>query len=203
MLMPDTDFFAHSTAVIDAPCRIGKGTRIWHYSHVMSNSIVGEDCNIGQNVVISPNCVIGRGVKIQNNVSVYSGVTIEDDVFLGPSMVFTNVINPRAFIERKAEYRPTVVGQGCTVGANATIVCGTHLGRYAMIGAGAVVTRDVPDYGLVMGNPARLRGWVCWCGTTVAHELPAQVVDVQCPACARRYHASASALVERSDHGGG
>jgi len=115
MLLPDTDFFAHSTAVIDAPCRIGKGTRIWHYSHVMPNSVVGEDCNIGQNVVISPNCVIGRGVKIQNNVSVYSGVTIEDDVFLGPSMVFTNVINPRAFIERKAEYRPTVVGQGCTV----------------------------------------------------------------------------------------
>lgn len=163
-----SDYFAHQTAVIDLPCEIGTRTRIWHFSHVMAHSRIGERCNIGQNVVISPGCVVGNGVKIQNNVSVYTGVTVEDDVFLGPSMVFTNVINPRAFIERKSEYRPTLVRRGASIGANATILCGVTLGEYCLIGAGAVVTRDVPAYATVHGNPARLRGWTCWCGEPLA-----------------------------------
>jgi len=153
-------FFAHETAVIDKGCVIGEETRIWHFSHIMSNCIIGKQCSIGQNVVISPEVKIGNRVKIQNNVSVYTGVICEDDVFLGPSCVFTNVINPRSAIVRKNEYKPTIVRKGATIGANATIVCGITLGNYSFIGAGAVVTKDVPDYALVIGNPARQTGWM-------------------------------------------
>lgn len=153
-------FFAHETAVIDANCEIGEGTKIWHFSHIMSNCFIGSQCSIGQNVVISPEVRIGNRVKIQNNVSVYTGVICEDDVFLGPSAVFTNVINPRSAIIRKDEYKPTLVRKGATIGANATIVCGITIGNYAFIGAGAVVTKDIPDYALVIGNPARQTGWM-------------------------------------------
>ena len=155
-----TAFFAHETAVIDSDCQIGEGTKIWHFSHIMSNCTIGQQCSIGQNVVISPEVRIGNRVKIQNNVSVYSGVICEDDVFLGPSAVFTNVINPRSAIARKNEYKPTIVLKGATIGANATIVCGITIGRYAFIGAGAVVTKNIADYALVVGNPARQTGWM-------------------------------------------
>lgn len=153
-------FIAHETAVIDENCQIGEGTRIWHFSHIMSNCTIGDDCSIGQNVVISPDVVIGNRVKIQNNVSVYTGVICEDDVFLGPSAVFTNVINPRSAIVRKNEYKQTLVQKGATIGANATIVCGITIGKYAFIGAGAVVTKSIADYALVVGNPARQTGWM-------------------------------------------
>jgi UDP-2-acetamido-3-amino-2,3-dideoxy-glucuronate N-acetyltransferase len=156
----ETSFFAHETAVIDAGCQIGEGTKIWHFSHIMSNCSIGQQCSIGQNVVISPEVIIGNHVKIQNNVSVYTGVICEDDVFLGPSAVFTNVINPRSAIVRKNEYKPTLVQKGATIGANATIVCGITIGKYAFIGAGAVVTKNIPDYALVVGNPARQTGWM-------------------------------------------
>jgi UDP-2-acetamido-3-amino-2,3-dideoxy-glucuronate N-acetyltransferase len=154
------NYFAHETAVIDEGCEIGSGTKIWHFSHIMSHCKLGENCNLGQNVVISPQVVLGNNVKVQNNVSIYTGVICEDDVFLGPSMVFTNVVNPRSAINRKSEYAKTVVKQGATIGANATIVCGHDIGRYAFIGAGAVVTKNVPDYALVIGNPARQTGWM-------------------------------------------
>ncbi len=154
------DFFAHETAVIDQGCNIGKGTKIWHFSHIMPNCTLGENCNIGQNVVISPDVVLGRNVKVQNNVSIYTGVTCDDDVFLGPSMVFTNVINPRSAINRKNEYAKTHVGKGASIGANATIVCGHDIGEYAFIGAGAVVTKNVPPYSLWVGNPAKQMGWI-------------------------------------------
>ena len=153
-------YSAHETAVIDDGCKIGSGTKIWHFSHLMKGCVVGENCNIGQNVVISPGVILGDNVKVQNNVSVYTGVTCEDDVFLGPSCVFTNVINPRSAIPRKNEFMPTKVCKGATIGANATIVCGCVIGMYAMIGAGAVITKDVPAYALVVGNPARRIGWV-------------------------------------------
>jgi UDP-2-acetamido-3-amino-2,3-dideoxy-glucuronate N-acetyltransferase len=154
------EYFAHSTAIVDEGCDIGKGTKIWHFSHIMPNCKVGEQCNIGQNVVVSPEVVLGNNVKIQNNVSIYTGVICEDDVFLGPSMVFTNVINPRSAVNRKNQYAKTVVKKGASIGANATIVCGHDIGRYAFIGAGAVVTKNVPDYALVIGNPARQSGWM-------------------------------------------
>ncbi len=154
------DFFAHETATIDDGCQIGVGTKIWHYSHIMSGCILGEKCNIGQNVVISPGVILGKNVKVQNNVSVYTGVTCDDDVFLGPSCVFTNVTNPRSAINRKSEYAKTHVGKGATIGANATIVCGHDIGEYAFIGAGAVVTKTVPAYALLVGNPARQIGWM-------------------------------------------
>ena len=153
-------FFAHETAIIDENVTIGAGTKIWHFSHIMSNAILGERCNIGQNVVISPNVVLGNNVKVQNNVSIYEGVTCEDDVFLGPSMVFTNIINPRSAIVRKNEYQKTIVRKGASIGANATIVCGNEIGEYAMIGAGAVITKTVKPYELVVGNPAKHLGWV-------------------------------------------
>lgn len=153
-------FFSHESAFIDEPCSIGTGTKIWHFSHIMSNCTIGENCNIGQNVVISPQVVLGNNVKVQNNVSVYTGVVCEDDVFLGPSMVFTNVINPRSAVNRKEEYKKTIVQKGASIGANATIVCGITIGKFAMIGAGAVVINDIPDYGLVVGNPSRQIGWV-------------------------------------------
>jgi len=156
----ETSFFAHETAVIDANCQIGEGTKIWHFSHIMSYCTIGQYCSIGQNVFISPEVRIGNRVKIQNNVSVYTGVICEDDVFLGPSAVFTNVINPRSAIVRKNEYKSTLVQKGATIGANATIVCGITIGKYAFIGAGAVVTKNIPDYALVVGNPARQSGWM-------------------------------------------
>jgi len=154
------EYQAHETAVIDAGCDIGNGTRIWHFSHIMPDCTIGENCNIGQNVVISPQVVLGRNVKVQNNVSIYTGVICEDDVFLGPSMVFTNVVNPRSAVNRRGQYAKTVVKQGASIGANATIVCGHDIGRFAFIGAGAVVTKHVPDYALVVGNPARHIGWM-------------------------------------------
>jgi UDP-2-acetamido-3-amino-2,3-dideoxy-glucuronate N-acetyltransferase len=156
----ETSFFAHETAVIDQDCTIGNGTKIWHFSHIMSGCTIGNQCSIGQNVVISPEVRIGNRVKIQNNVSVYTGVICEDDVFLGPSAVFTNVINPRSAIIRKNEYKPTLVQKGATIGANATIVCGITIGRFAFVGAGAVATKNIPDYALVVGNPARQSGWM-------------------------------------------
>lgn len=151
---------AHETAIIDEDCRIGDGTKIWHFSHIMSHCVIGENCNIGQNVVVSPDVVLGNNVKVQNNVSIYTGVICDDDVFLGPSMVFTNVINPRSAISRKNQYKKTHVGKGATIGANATIVCGHDIGKYAFIGAGAVVTKTVQDYALVVGNPSRQVGWM-------------------------------------------
>ena len=154
------DYFAHETAVIDEGCEIGKGTKIWHFTHIMTGCKIGENCNFGQNVVVSPGVVLGRNVKVQNNVSIYTGVICEDDVFLGPSMVFTNVINPRSAVNRKAEYAKTIVGRGASIGANATIVCGNDIGEFAFIGAGAVVTKEVPAYALVVGNPARHAGWM-------------------------------------------
>lgn len=156
----DKEYFAHETAVIDEGCQIGKGTKIWHFSHIMTNCIIGEKCNIGQNVVISPEVVLGKNVKVQNNVSIYTGVICEDDVFLGPSMVFTNVTNPRSAVVRRDKYERTVVEKGATIGANATIICGNDIGRYAFIGAGAVVTKDVKPYSLVVGNPAKQIGWM-------------------------------------------
>lgn len=153
-------FFAHPTAVIDDGCQIGDGTKIWHFSHVMPNCRIGRNCNLGQNVVVSPDVILGDNVKVQNNVSIYTGVICEDDVFLGPSMVFTNVINPRSAVARKNEYKTTLVKQGASIGANATVVCGNTIGKFAFIGAGAVVTKDVPDYALLIGNPARQTGWM-------------------------------------------
>jgi len=156
----EKEYFAHETAVIDEGCKIGKGTRIWHFSHIMTGCEIGEGCNIGQNVVVSPGVKLGRNVKVQNNVSIYTGVICEDDVFLGPSMVFTNIINPRSAIVRKDKYVTTIVEKGATIGANATIICGNRIGRYAFVGAGAVVTKDVKPYALVVGNPARQIGWM-------------------------------------------
>ena len=158
------NIYIHPTATVEEPCEIGKGTKIWHYSHIMKGAKIGKNCQFGQNVFIDSMAEIGNGVKIQNNVSVYSCVKIEDDVFCGPSMVFTNVINPRSPISRKSEFKETLVKKGATLGANSTILCGITIGEYAFIGAGAVVTKDVPPYALVYGNPARLKGWVCECG---------------------------------------
>lgn len=181
------EYFVHETAVLDEGCQIGANTKIWHFSHVMSGAVVGQNCVIGQNVMIANGVTLGNGVKVQNNVSVYEGVTCEDDVFLGPSMVFTNVINPRAFIERKHEFRPTLVKNGATIGANATVVCGHTIGRYAMVGAGAVVTRDVPDYALVTGVPARQTGWVSECGCRLDFR---DNEVVECPECGNHYQMS-------------
>jgi UDP-2-acetamido-3-amino-2,3-dideoxy-glucuronate N-acetyltransferase len=154
------DFFAHSTAVVDEGVEIGQGTKIWHFTHIMTGCVIGENCNLGQNVVVSPDVKLGNNVKVQNNVSIYTGVICEDDVFLGPSMVFTNVINPRSAIKRREEYMKTVVGRGATIGANATIVCGNNIGNFAFIGAGAVVTREVAAYALIVGNPGKQIGWM-------------------------------------------
>lgn len=158
--MAELNYYAHPTAIIDENCRIGEGTKIWHFSHIMSNCIIGEACNIGQNVVVSPQVILGKNVKVQNNVSIYTGVICEDDVFLGPSMVFTNVTNPRSAINRKNEYKQTLVKKGATIGANATIICGHNIGEYAFIGAGAVITKEVKPFALVVGNPAKQIGWV-------------------------------------------
>jgi UDP-2-acetamido-3-amino-2,3-dideoxy-glucuronate N-acetyltransferase len=158
--MKNNKYFAHETAVIDEPCEIGEGTKIWHFTHIMQNCIIGKNCNFGQNVVVSPDVTLGNNVKVQNNVSIYTGVNCEDDVFLGPSMVFTNVINPRSAVNRKSEYAKTLVRKGASIGANATIVCGNEIGKFAFIGAGAVVTKEIPDYALVVGNPSKQIGWM-------------------------------------------
>ena len=158
--MSEKEFFNHETAVIDADCQIGKGTKIWHFSHIMTGCTIGENCNIGQNVVVSPDVILGKNVKVQNNVSIYTGVICDDDVFLGPSMVFTNVVNPRSAVIRKDQYLKTHVKKGASIGANATIICGNPIGKYAFIGAGAVVTKEVDDYALVIGNPAKHIGWM-------------------------------------------
>ena len=180
----DQPFFAHPTAVIDKGCEIGAGTKIWHFSHIMPNCKIGENCNIGQNVVVSPEVVLGNNVKVQNNVSIYTGVKCEDDVFLGPSMVFTNVINPRSAINRRGQYAKTTVKQGASIGANATIVCGHDIGRYAFIGAGAVVTKDVGDYELVIGNPARRAGWMSEYGHKLRFDAEGIAV---CPESGEKY----------------
>jgi UDP-2-acetamido-3-amino-2,3-dideoxy-glucuronate N-acetyltransferase len=192
-----SDVFVHESSYVDEGCSIGEGTRIWHFSHVMPRARIGCRCNIGQNVVVSPDVVIGDNVKIQNNVSVYTGVVLEDDVFCGPSMVFTNVVNPRSHVSRKDEYRPTIVRRGATLGANSTVVCGHTIGRYAFVGAGAVVTKDVPDYALVVGNPGRIVGWVCECGV----KLPdgSSTPDVTCAACGLQYRREAGAVLRLRD----
>jgi UDP-2-acetamido-3-amino-2,3-dideoxy-glucuronate N-acetyltransferase len=181
-------YFVHESSYVDEPCEIGDGTNIWHFSHVMSGSKIGRGCNIGQNVVISPQVVIGDNVKIQNNVSVYTGVELEDDVFCGPSMVFTNVTNPRSHVSRKDEYQKTLVKRGASIGANATVVCGHTIGRYAFIGAGAVVTRDVPDHAMVVGTPARIVGWMCQCGIKLDMSRDPQKLErATCGACSVSY----------------
>jgi len=178
------NYFAHKTAVIDEDCQIGKDSKIWHFCHIMSNCIIGAHCNIGQNVVISPKVKLGRNVKVQNNVSIYTGVTCEDDVFLGPSMVFTNVINPRSAVIRKNQYQQTIVKKGASIGANATIICGNNIGEYALIGAGSVVTKEVKSYALVVGNPAKQIGWVSEYG----HRLKFNDKDVAiCPESKESY----------------
>lgn len=186
-------YFAHPTAVIDDDCVIGNGTKIWHFSHIMSDCTIGELCNIGQNVVVSPHVVLGRNVKIQNNVSVYTGVVCEDDVFLGPSMVFTNVINPRSHVNRKSEYKQTIVRRGASIGANATIVCGNEIGEYAMIGAGAVITKPVKPYALVVGNPARQIGWVSEYGHRLTFDENNRAV---CPETGQKYELRGGRVVK-------
>jgi UDP-2-acetamido-3-amino-2,3-dideoxy-glucuronate N-acetyltransferase len=178
------DIFVHETAIIDEFCTIGEGTRIWHFSHIMSNCFIGEKCNIGQNVVISPGVVLGKNVKVQNNVSIYTGVICEDDVFLGPSMVFTNVINPRSAINRREQYLKTHIGKGASIGANATIICGHDIGEYAFIGAGAVVTKSVPDFALVIGNPARQSGWMSEFGHKLKFDNAGEAI---CPESGQQY----------------
>ena len=180
----DSNYTAHPSAIIDEGCTIGKGTKIWHFSHIMPNCTLGENCNIGQNVVISPEVVLGNNVKVQNNVSIYTGVTCDDDVFLGPSMVFTNVINPRSAVNRRSAYLKTHVGRGASIGANATIVCGHDIGAFAFIGAGAVVTKTVPAYALVVGNPARQTGWMSEYG----HKLKFDTDGIaECPESKEKY----------------
>lgn len=180
----EDNYFAHETAIIDENCKIGKGTRIWHFSHIMSGCEIGENCNIGQNVVVAPRVKLGKNVKVQNNVSIYTGVICEDDVFLGPSMVFTNVINPRSAVNRRSEYQETIVHKGATIGANATIICGHDIGEYAFIGAGTVVTREVKPYALVVGNPARQIGWMSEYG----HKLVFNAEGLaECPETKEKY----------------
>lgn len=189
------DFFAHETALVDIGCTIGNGTKIWHFSHIMPNCILGEKCNIGQNVVISPEVILGNNVKVQNNVSIYTGVTCDDDVFLGPSMVFTNVINPRSAIIRRDQYAKTHVGKGASIGANATIVCGHDIGEYAFIGAGAVVTKNVPPFALVVGNPAKQIGWVGEYG----HRLDFNEVGIAvCPESEEQYKLENNSVIKIS-----
>ncbi len=180
----EKEYFAHETAVIDSGCVIGRGTKIWHFSHIMAGCIIGERCNIGQNVVVSPEVILGNNVKVQNNVSIYTGVVCEDDVFLGPSMVFTNVINPRSAVNRRDQYLKTIVGKGASIGANATIVCGHNIGKYAFIGAGAVVTKEVKPYALVVGNPARHAGWMSEHGHRLAFDADGIAV---CPESGYKY----------------
>lgn len=186
----EKDYFVHPTSVIDEPVKIGKGTKIWHFSHVMSGAQIGKNCNIGQNVFIGSGAVLGNNIKVQNNVSIYDGVVLEDEVFCGPSMVFTNVFNPRSFISRKKEFRRSVVGKGATIGANTTIICGNNIGRYAFIGAASVITKDVPDYALVYGNPGRGNGWVCQCAETITFRSG----KAKCKACGKSYQKGRSGV---------
>jgi UDP-2-acetamido-3-amino-2,3-dideoxy-glucuronate N-acetyltransferase len=179
-----SNYFAHPTAVIDAPCQIGDGTKIWHFSHLMPGCVLGENCNIGQNVVISPEVVLGKNVKVQNNVSIYTGVSCADDVFLGPSCVFTNVLNPRSAVYRRDSYLKTHVGKGASIGANATIVCGHNIGAFAFIGAGAVVTKEIPAYALVVGNPARQIGWMSEFGQRLNFDINGLAT---CPESGQQY----------------
>lgn len=181
------NYFVHESSFVDAGAQIGAGTKIWHFCHVMSNAQIGAGCNLGQNVFVASEVVIGNNVKIQNNVSLYTGVVVEDDVFLGPSMVFTNVINPRSHVNRKEEYQPTLVKCGASIGANATILCGVTLGKYSFVGAGAVVTDDIPDYALVYGNPGRIQGWMCRCGNRLRFDDLDGLVHAQCEQCGERY----------------
>ncbi len=181
--MMEKSYFAHPTAIIDEPAEIGNKTQIWHFSHIMSGAKIGENCTIGQNGFVGKDAILGNNIKVQNNVSVFDGVILEDDVFCGPSVVFTNVYNPRSFISRKKEFRKTLVKRGATIGANATVVCGYTIGEYAFIGAGAVVTMDIPDYALVVGNPGRIKGWVCQCSAGIAF----QVGKAVCAACGKQY----------------
>lgn len=189
-------WWAHPSAIVDAGARIGDGTKIWHFSHVMPGASIGGGCSLGQNVFIASGVSIGDGAKIQNNVSVYEGVRLEDDVFCGPAMVFTNVVNPRSHVPRKNEYRATNVGRGATFGANCTVVCGHDVGRYAFVAAGAVVTKDVPDFALVMGVPGRVVGYVCRCGVRLALSTTARARTLGCAACGARYRWSGKTLKE-------
>ncbi len=179
-----SEYFVHQSAIVDDNVKIGNGTKIWHFSHILGNTEIGEKCNIGQNAVVGPDVKMGNRCKVQNNISVYKGVELEDDVFCGPSMVFTNVLNPRAFVERKHEFKKTLVKKGATLGANSTIVCGHTIGSYAMIGAGAVVTKDVPDYALMAGVPAKRIGWVCKCGVILRKFNGG---NAECPECKAKY----------------
>ena len=201
-----TDYFVHPSSYVDEGAQIGAGTKVWHFCHVMPGARLGRNCTVGQNVFVASDVVLGDNVKVQNNVSIYTGVTVEDDAFLGPSMVFTNVVNPRSHMPRKDEYRPTLVGRGTSIGANATIVCGAVLGRYAFVGAGAVVTRDVADYALVYGNPARVRGWVCQCGSKLRFEpggaREAALESATCESCATRYVKQGQAVRPAPDERG-
>ena len=187
------EFFAHESCYIDDGCQIGEDTKIWHFSHVMAGARVGRGCNIGQNVVVSPDVMIGDNVKIQNNVSLYTGVVLEDDVFCGPSMVFTNVVNPRSHVSRRHEYRGTLVRRGASLGANCTVVCGHTIGCFAFVGAGAVVTKDVPAYALVIGNPGRVAGWICACGVKLASGARPPNAAI-CAACGTVYRARGGEL---------
>jgi UDP-2-acetamido-3-amino-2,3-dideoxy-glucuronate N-acetyltransferase len=182
-------YTVHESSYVDEGCRIGAGTKIWHFCHVMPGAVIGERCNIGQNVVISPDVVLGNNVKVQNNVSIYTGVELEDDVFCGPSMVFTNVVNPRSHVVRRHEYQRTLVKRGASLGANCTVVCGHTIGRFAFVGAGAVVTKDVPDYALILGNPGRIAGWMCECGIKLSagQAPPASAI---CASCGTAYVAT-------------
>ena len=186
-LTTSSSVFIHESSFIDQGALIGEGTKVWHFCHIMRGAKIGRNCNIGQNVFIAPDVVIGNNVKIQNNVSIYTGVILEDDVFLGPSMVFTNVINPRSHVERKSEYQTTYVKKGATIGANATIVCGVSLGCYSFVGAGSVVTRDLPDYALAYGNPARIKGWMCQCGVQLSFAQESDGAVTTCQSCGNKY----------------
>ncbi len=188
------NYFVHESSFIDEGAVVGDGTKIWHFCHVMKGARIGENCVLGQNVFVASDVVVGNNVKIQNNVSLYTGVLLEDDVFLGPSMVFTNVINPRSAVNRKAEFQTTLVKRGASIGANATIVCGITLGQYCFVGAGAVVTRDIPDYALVYGNPARIQGWMCQCGVRLPFEQIEGDEQARCEACGREYRKDAQGV---------
>jgi len=192
----ENKYFAHETAVIDDNCNIGAGTKIWHFSHIMSNCKLGKNCNIGQNVVVSPDVVLGENVKVQNNVSIYTGVICEDDVFLGPSMVFTNVINPRSGVNRRGQYEETIVKKGASIGANATIVCGHNIGEYAFIGAGAVITKEVAPYALVVGNPAKQIGWMSEYGHRLEFDAAGMAV---CPESKQKYKLENNKVIKISE----